>query len=112
MAEPIPEDVTLSTLHGDLKGEMRGGFSDLKVGIADLKVTLVAGFRNMPTRQDSQEMIHLLRERFRILARRPSQRDALDSRIQEQSLELQQVLHALAEETQGFKDRDDDGTKA
>ena len=134
MAEPIPEDVTLNTLHEDLKGgftdlkgevqggfadlkqqvqtgfadlkrevqtgftdlkgEVRGGFTDLKAGIADLKVTLVSGFRNMPTREDSQEMIRLLRENNRIHEERFTQ---LDLRIREQHLEIQQILRAAAE---------------
>ncbi len=112
MAEPTPEDVTLNTLHedvnrgfADLKGEVRGGFadlkqevqtgfSDLKAGIADVKVTLVAGFRNMPTREDSQEMIRLLRENNRIQEERFTQ---LDVRIRDQHLEIQQVLRAVAE---------------
>jgi hypothetical protein len=101
MAEPTPEDVTLNTLHedlkvgfADLKGEVRGGFTDLKAGIADLKVALVAGFGNMPTREDSQEMIRLLRENNRIHEERFTQ---LDLRIREQHLEIQQVLRTVAE---------------
>lgn len=109
MARPKPEDVTLNTLHEDLTG----GFADLKSevrgGFADLKATLIAGFRSMPTRESSEEMVRLLRERIRILAHRPPQLDALDARFQEQGLELQQVLRALAEETQRFKDRGTQG---
>ncbi len=89
MADPMPKETTLDTLHqdlregfADLKGEVQSGFADLKQevrsgfadlkqevqgGFADLKVTLVAGFRSMPAREDSQEMIRLLRERNRIL---------------------------------------------
>ncbi len=114
MADPTPKDVTLNTLHedltggfADLKGEVRGGFADLKVGIADVKVTLVAGFRNMPTREDSQGMIRLLRERIRILKRRPRQIRALDARIREQSLVLQEILRALSEEIQRLRRRGD-----
>ena len=81
MAEPTPEDVTLNTLHEDL----------------------IACFRNMTTREDSQEMIRLLRQRIRILKRRPPQIRALDARIREQSLLLQQILRALSEEIQRLR---------
>jgi hypothetical protein len=40
-------EVTLNTLHEDLKE----GFAEMRTGLADLKVTLVTGFRNMPTRK-------------------------------------------------------------
>jgi predicted nucleic acid-binding Zn-ribbon protein len=93
--------VTLNTLHedlkdgfADLKGEMRGGFSDLKAAIGDVKTTLITGFRSMPTREDSQEMIRLLREGNRIQEERFAQ---LDLRIREQHFEIQQVLRALAD---------------
>lgn len=116
MAEPKPEDVTLNTLHqdlkggftdtksaiADLKGEVRAGFGDLKAGIADLKVTLVAGFRNMPTREDSQEMIRLLREANRTQDERLTQ---LDLRIREQHLENQQVLRGIADGIRALLDR-------
>lgn len=52
MADPEPEDVTLSTIHGALKA-----------GFADVKATLISGFANMPTRESSEEMVRLLRER-------------------------------------------------
>ena len=112
MAEPKPEDVTLNTLHedlnggfADLKGEVRGGFSDVKSaigdlkgevrgGFSDLKTTLIAGFRSMPTREDSQEMIRLLREQNRVQDERFTQ---LDLRIREQHFELQQTLRGIAD---------------
>ncbi len=56
MADSDPKEITLSTLH-----------QDLREGFADVKATLVAGFWSMPTREDSQEMIRLLRGRNRIL---------------------------------------------
>lgn len=68
MAEANPEDVSLNTLHEDLKG----GFAEMHSGFADLKATLVTGFRNLPTREDSQEMIRLLRENNRIQEERRS----------------------------------------
>ena len=83
MADPIPKDVTLNTLHEDLKG-----------GFTDLKTTLISGFRNMPTREESQEMIRLLREANRIQDERLTQ---LDLRIREQHLESQQVLRGIAD---------------
>ena len=58
MTDRDAQDVTLNTLHEDLKG----GFSDLKGGIADLKATLITGFRSLPTRESSEEMVRLLRE--------------------------------------------------
>jgi hypothetical protein len=119
MANASPEDVTLNTLHEDLKGgftDVKSAIADLKgevrTGFTDLKATMVAGFRSMPTREDSQEMIRLLRERIRILTSRPPELGALDARIREQGLELQQALDALAEETQGFKDPGDAATNA
>jgi len=59
-----------------------------------VKVTLVAGFRNMPTREDSQEMIRVLRENNRLHEERFTQ---LDLRIREQHLDIQQVLRAVAD---------------
>jgi hypothetical protein len=51
MADPNPEDVTLNTIH-----------DDLEAGFADLKATLIAGFRSLPARETSEEMVRLLRE--------------------------------------------------
>lgn len=88
------ENVTLDTLHKDLQV----GFSDLKGEVrgdlADLKATLVTGFRSLPTRESSEEMVRLLREGNRIHEERFTQ---LDVRIREQYLEIQQVLRAMAE---------------
>ncbi|MBI4536588.1 MAG: hypothetical protein HY712_01370 [candidate division NC10 bacterium] len=112
MGDRDREEVTVSTLHedletgfADLKGEVRGGFTDLKgevqagfadlkAGIADVKVTLVTGFRNMPTREDSQEMIRLLRENIRLQEERPTQ---LDARMREQHFETHQIPRSLAQ---------------
>jgi hypothetical protein len=116
MGSGEPENVTLNTVHEDLrsgfadlkqevragfedlKGEMRAGFADLKgemrTGFADLKVTLITGFQNLPTRESSEEMVRLLRESNRIQEERFTQ---LDVRIREQHLEIQQVLRALVE---------------
>jgi hypothetical protein len=90
MADQNPE-VTLNTLHEDLQG----GFTDVKSAIADLKITLVAGFANMPTRESSEEMVRLLREGNRLHEERFAQ---LDLRIREQHFATQQVLRALAED--------------
>ena len=70
-----------------MRAEMRAGF-------ADLKATLVAGFRSLPSRESSEEMVRLLREGNRLQEARFAQ---LDVRIREQHLEVQQVLRALAE---------------
>ena len=78
-----PEDVTLFTLH-----------DDLTTGFADLKTTLITGFRSLPTRESSEEMVRLLREGNRLNEGRFAQ---LDLRIREQHFETQQVLHALVE---------------
>ena len=115
MAEQNPDAVTLNTLHEDLRGgfaAMRTGFGDLKVeiadlkgeitdlkggtrtGFADLKATLVAGFRSLPGWESAEEMIRLLREGNRLQEERFTQ---LDLRIREQHLEIQQVLHAVVE---------------
>ena len=53
MTERYPDDITLNTLHEDL---------------TDLMTTLIAGFRSLPTRESSEEMVRLLRERNRQLA--------------------------------------------
>ena len=94
MANPEPEEVTLTTVHQDL----RAGFADLKAemraGFADLKVTLITGFQSFPTREQNEEMIRLLRENNRIQEERFTQ---LNIRIREQHLETQQVLHALVD---------------
>lgn len=77
MAEGTP-DVTLGTLHNDLvdlktemgglkdemsglKGEMSGLRADVRAGLGDLKATVIAGFANMPARDQSAEMIRILR---------------------------------------------------
>lgn len=54
MVAPSPENVTLHTLH-----------EDLKAGFGDLKAILGAGFASLPTRESSEEMVRLLRESTR-----------------------------------------------
>ena len=83
MTERSPDDVTLRTLH-----------EDLTAGFADLKTTLIVGFRSLPTRESSEEMIRILREGNRLNEGRFAQ---LDLRIREQHFETQQALHALVE---------------
>ena len=90
MAERHPSDVTLGTLHEDLTA----GFAEMRSGFADLKVTLVTGFRSLPSRESSEEMVRLLREGNRLHEERSTQ---LDLRIREQHLETQQILHAVVE---------------
>ena len=90
MAERSPGVVTLDTLHDDLAR----GFAEMRAGFADLKVTLVSGFRSLPTRETSEEMVRLLREGNRLQEERFAQ---LDLRSREQHLETQQVLHAVVE---------------
>ena len=90
MTERNPDDVTLLTLHEDLTA----GFAEMRSGFADLKTTLIAGFRSLPTRESSEEMVRLLREGNRLNEGRFTQ---LDLRIREQHFETQQVLHALVE---------------
>ena len=82
--------ITLDTLHGDLT-RLRG---DVTAGFADLKTTLIAGFRSLPSRESSDEMVRLLREGNRLQDERFTQ---LDLRMREQHLESQQVLHAILE---------------
>src|SRR5438093_13390799 len=85
---------TLDTLHDDLTA----GFADLKgemrSGLGDLKATLVAGFRSLPQRESSEEMVRPLREGNRLQDERFTR---LDLRIREQHLESQQILHAIVE---------------
>jgi hypothetical protein len=83
MLERNPDNVTLNTLHEDLRS-----------GFGDLKATLIAGFRSLPTRESSEEMVRLLREGNRLNEERFTQ---LDLRTREQHLETQQVLHAIVE---------------
>jgi len=101
VAEHDSENVTLNTIHDDLKG----GFTDLKTelrgGLADLKATLIAGFRSLPTRETSEEMVRLLREGNRLQEERFAQ---LDARMREQHLEVQQSLRALTEAVRGIAD--------
>ena len=73
---------------------MRGGFAEMRGGFADLKTTLISGFRNLPTRESSEEMVRLLRESNRLQEERFTQ---LDLRTREQHLETQQALHTLVE---------------
>ncbi|MBI1894797.1 MAG: hypothetical protein HYS14_11865 [Candidatus Rokubacteria bacterium] len=92
VAKRKSENVSLKTVHEDL----RSGFADLKgevgAGFADLKVTLIAGFQSLPTRASSEEMVRLLRENNRLQEERFPQ---LDVRIREQHLEIQQALRAM-----------------
>ena len=90
MTNPSPQNVTLNTLHEDLN-TLR---EETRTGFADLKTTLIAGFRGLPSRESSEEMVRLLREGNRLQEERFTQ---LDVRIREQHLEVQQVLHALVE---------------
>lgn len=112
MTERSPGAVTLNTLHddlvsgfvgvraefADLRSEMRAGFAGLRTeirgGVTDLKATLVSGFRSLPTRETSEEMVCLLREGNRLQDERLTQ---LDRRSREQFLETQQVLHAVVD---------------
>ena len=90
MAERNPEDVTLLTLHDDLTV----GLAEMRSGFTDLRATLIAGFRSLPTRESSEEMVRLLREANRVNETHLTQ---LDVRIREQHFETQQALHALVE---------------
>lgn len=90
MTNHSPQDVTLNTLHEDLK-TLR---EETRTGFAELKTTLIAGFRGLPSRESSEEMVRLLRDSNRLQEERFTQ---LDLRIREQHLETQQVLHALIE---------------
>ena len=58
-------------LRAEMKTEFAGVRSELagiKTGIADLKVTLVAGFQSLPGRESFAEMLGLLRESVRLQA--------------------------------------------
>ena len=90
MPDPDPKEVTLNTLHEDLKD-----------GFADLKTTLLTGFRSLPTRESSEEMIRLLREGNRLQEGRLTQ---LDLRLREQHLELQQALRTMADGVRALVD--------
>lgn len=90
MSDSNPQEITLETLHGDLT-ELR---TESRQGFADLKATLVAGFRSLPGRETAEEMVRLLREANRLQDERLA---ALDIRIREQHSEVQQALRALLE---------------
>ena len=81
MVEGNP-NVTLHTLHDDLTS-----------GFADLKITIVAGFRSLPSREAADEMIRLLRESNRLQEERLT---SLDIRIREQHLETHPALQSIA----------------
>ena len=81
MAERNSEDVTLNTLHADLTG----GFTEMRSGLADLKMALVTGFRSLPNRESSEEMIRLLREGNSPVLTRPSKVEATASLPDSQS---------------------------
>lgn len=59
----------------------------------------MTGFQGLPTRESSEEMVHLLRQNNRIQEERFTR---LGVRIREQHLEIQQVLRALAEEVRSL----------
>lgn len=90
MTDPSRPEVTLHTLHEDLTA----GFGEMRAGFADLKTTLVAGFRSLPSRESADEMVRLLRESNRLQDERFTR---LDNLIREQHLEVLQILHAIAE---------------
>ncbi|MBI4560524.1 MAG: hypothetical protein HY724_00660 [Candidatus Rokubacteria bacterium] len=94
MAKAKPKNVTLNTVHGDLKKGFADVKGELRAGFGGLKVTLISGFQGLPSRESSEEMIRLLRENNRVQEERFTQ---LDVRIREQHLEIQQVLRALIE---------------
>ncbi|MBI2206186.1 MAG: hypothetical protein HYU41_20325 [Candidatus Rokubacteria bacterium] len=97
VADPDRHDVTLNALHQDLTSlgaDMTGMRGEMRAGFGDLKTTLIAGFRGLPNRESSEEMIRLLREANRLHEERFTQ---IDLRLREQHLEVQQVLRALAE---------------
>ena len=83
MTERNPDDVTLLTLHEDLTA----GFAEMRAGFTDVKATLIAGFRGLPTRESYEEMVRLLRERNR----------QLDLHVREPHHESQPMLHALVQ---------------
>ncbi len=90
MVEPKPEDVTLNTLHGDLKD----GFADLKQGVqtgfADLNGEVREGFSDL---EDNQGIIWLLREANRSQAERLTQ--LVHLRIREQLSRTNRRFSAL-----------------
>jgi hypothetical protein len=90
MTDPGRPDVRLDTLHEDLTA----GFAEMRAGFADLKTTLVAGFRGLPSRESADEMVRLLRESNRLQDERFTR---LEIRIREQHLAVLEILHALAE---------------
>ena len=82
MTERNPDEVTLNTLHDDLTR----GFAEMRSGFSDLKTMLIAGFRGLPTRESSEELVRLLGERNR----------QLELHIRDQHPEIQPIRHALA----------------
>ena len=127
MASGEPENVTLSTVHedlrsgfADLKQEVRAGFEDLKgemrVGFADLRGEMRTGFADLKgeMRTGFADLKVTLITGFQSLPTRESSEEMvrllrennriqeerftqLDVRIREQHLEIQQVLRALVE---------------
>jgi hypothetical protein len=101
-------EVTLRTLHGDLttgfadvkaaiadaKGAIGDLRSEMRAGSADLKATMITGFAGLPTREQSEEMLRILRDGNR---RTDERFTHLDVRTRDQHLETQQALRALVE---------------
>jgi hypothetical protein len=83
-------EVTLRTLHGDLTT----GFADVKAALADLKATMITGFAGLPMREQSEEMVRILRNENR---RNDERFTHLDVRTRDQHLETQQALRSLVE---------------
>lgn len=95
MSDPEPNEVTLTTIHEDLNN----GFAEVKTALADVKTTLVTGFRSIATRESTEEMVRLLREHNRLQEERLTH---LDVRIREQHVDLQQAVRALIEGQQAL----------
>ncbi len=86
--------VPLASDFADVKGAIGDLRSEMRAGFADLKATMTIGFAGLPTREQSEEMLRILRDGNR----RDDERFIhLDVRIREQHLETQQALHELIE---------------
>jgi hypothetical protein len=98
----LREDVTglrgdVTGLRGDvtgLRGDIGGLKDEMRAGFADLKATMIAGFSRMTTREQTEEMLRLLREMNRS---QEAQFADLHGYLRAQQLENQALLRQLVE---------------
>ena len=87
---------------GGLRGDIAELRTEMRAGCADLKATLLIGFRGLPTRESSEEMVRLFRERNRLQEQRFAE---LEGVVRGHHLEAQEARRALLEGERQLGDR-------